>query len=166
MAEERASLMIAEPGDFSGEKDDSGDYEQSPEIGFQPQLECVRPVAREQGPDDRLHEGPHFVKSSDDHEFLRWTRARAEKDHNFAAEIQAICGQQAEQKRLSALVHVEAAPDPVSHKKGREVMLAATRLDPTIIAPLSPSLGLGRTTTPLRSPLRLRIARMRLHRPH
>ncbi|KAJ7502588.1 hypothetical protein B0H11DRAFT_2223502 [Mycena galericulata] len=87
-------VMVAEPrdlpsddGDESDEDEDS-DANQSPKTGFQARLERLRKAARERGPDDSL-ELMEGEDSSDDDFFLS-ERTWAERDDDFAAEVQAF----------------------------------------------------------------------------
>ncbi|KAJ7211082.1 hypothetical protein C8J57DRAFT_1483860 [Mycena rebaudengoi] len=193
-------LMVAEPRDLvNGEdaseeeddSDDSDDDDQSPKTGFQARLERLRKKARERRPDDSLD---MLDWSSDDGDEDDFPQTWADKDDDFASQIQAILDEngdilsarsrqgrrkllsevkngeivdfegfapakrgkdrrndlpadlqaawdndrakKAENKRLRALARMEAAADPLAHKKGgkkgRKAMLAAARTDPTI----------------------------------
>ncbi|KAF7357984.1 hypothetical protein MVEN_00845400 [Mycena venus] len=93
------ALMIAEPADLRGDEEEDSDEEdddedsdendQSPKSGFQAQLERLRKAARDRGPDDSLElMEMEFSDEDEDYEFLNKTWA--ERDQDFASEIQAI----------------------------------------------------------------------------
>ncbi|KAJ7025333.1 hypothetical protein C8F04DRAFT_1191473 [Mycena alexandri] len=93
-AEER--LMIAEPADLQSDEGDSDDEEdsdeddngQSSKTGFQARLERLRKAARERGQDDSLDFMDEEDSDDDYAEFLQ--RTWADRDEDFASEIQAI----------------------------------------------------------------------------
>ncbi|KAJ7175952.1 hypothetical protein C8R46DRAFT_990159 [Mycena filopes] len=89
-------LLIAEPADLRSDDEDSDDEEdsdeedngQSPKTGFQARLERLRKAARERGQDDSLDFMEEDDSEDDYDEFLQ--RTWAQRDDDFASEIQAI----------------------------------------------------------------------------